>query len=247
VPAKWFEYKDIGGKVSTFDEIAVFSSSGNTDNQSTLTIPPTFDPREMDAKLDITRDAVASSIFAPESHSGLSTALPAVTKASKDWPEKALDLQARLHAVETLSLKAWRARDSAGPVLRRGEKLDYSKADTLQMVAVSELLENWKNESPGKLRQVNNLVDQLYNPWEMRLAGIPDIAADSSGECKVQIEKTATAAKSSSSAVIRQTIQLEDCSCLKSLHLGAVIASKRLGIYDSEATAVTGCNILGAQ
>jgi hypothetical protein len=247
VPAKWVEYKDIGGKVSTFGEIAVFGSSGSTDNRQTLTIPPTFDAREMDAKLDIQRDAVASSIFAPESHSGLSTALPAVARASKDWPEKALDLQARLHGVETLSLKAWRARDSADPVLRRGEHLDYSKADFLQMMAVSELLENWKNESPGKLHEINDLTDQLYNSWEMRLAEVPHIAEDNSAECKVQVEKSVTASKHSSSHISRQTIQLEDCRCLKGLSSQTVIVRKRLGVYDSEPTVVEGCKLLSIQ
>jgi hypothetical protein len=248
VPAKWVEYQSIGGKVATFDEIAVFSSNGNKDNQQTLNLAQPFEPWVMAKQLDVARDAIGYNIFAPEAHSGLSTTIFRVTQAGKDWPGKALDLQARLHGVESLSLKAWRARDSVDPMLRRGQKLDYSDADPFQFMAVSEVLNNWKSEAPGRIHAVNDLVDQLYTSWEMRLVEVSGVLAGTPNACNVQVEKVITASAQRSSPSRREVIQIENCSCLgSSPSLGTVIAQKRIGAYDSDATIAAGCKILSVQ
>jgi hypothetical protein len=245
IPAKWAEYQNIGGKVSTFDEIAIFSGDGDQDNRQTLTVPQPFDPWVMAKELDVARDAVSYSIFAPETHSGLSTTIFRVVQAGKDWPEKAIDLQAHLHGVESLSLKAWRARDSVDPMLRRGQKLDYSDADPFQFMAVSEILDNWKNEAPGRIREVNDLVDQLYTSWEIRLTETPGALAETSNACRVQAKKLVTSSGQRASLSSDESVQLQNCSCLGSHpSIGRVIEQKRQGIYDSEATVATGCKIL---
>ena len=246
--AKWAEYRDIGGRTSTFDELAVFSSNGSIDNNQTLTLPQPFDPWNMSKQLDVARDAVASTIFMPEGHSGLSATISRVDQAGERWPGKALDLQARLHGVETLSLKAWRARDSIDPMLRRGERLNYSDADPVQFMAASELLDNWKNEAPGRIHAVNDLIEQLYTSSELHLEEVPRIAREGSGACRVRVEKLVTAPNRPSPLSSQKVVELEDCRCLRgNLSIGEVIARKPPGAYDSEETVIEGCKIVSVQ
>ena len=247
IPAKWAEYRSIGGKVSTFDEIAVFGSNENQDNQETFTPPQPFDPHAMAKQLDVARDAVTYSIYAPEAHTGLGMTIYRVAQAEKNWPGKAIDLETRLHGAESLSFKAWRARDSVDPMLRRGQKLDYSDADPFQFMAVSEVLNNWKNDAPKRIRMVNDLVDQLYTSWEMRLADPSITQVKTTNACSVQVEKRVTGLAQQFSRS-RETIQLANCSCLgSSPSVGDVIGRKPLGAYDSDANLTGDCKVLGIQ
>jgi hypothetical protein len=246
LPAKWTEYKNIGGKVATFDEIAVFSGDGNSENDANVVPPNPFVPALFLEPMNSARDEVAAAIYAPEVRGTLNTTTRRIAQAGKDWPEKSLDLQARLHGIETLSLRAWRVRDSIDPMLKRGQHLDYADADPLQFMAASELLTNWKEGVPQRLENINELIDQLYTSWELRLVTIPKVTGDGSAACNVSIEKIATPANQQPTSTHDiQAVQLESCNCLKDQPVsGTVIARKRLGTYDSEAVGIGGCKIL---
>lgn len=249
VPAKWAEYRGIGGKASTFDEIAVFSSEGNLDNNQTLALSSEFSPEALLRQLDEARDAIGFDIFAsPAARVRTGDASMRIAKASRDWPAKSLDLEHRLEGIETLSLAAWRVRDSVDPMLRRGQPLDYSKADRLQFVAASELLNDWRQTLPEKFEDLNQHIDQLYSTWELRIKSISPLIEGPKEACQATVEKTfSTSTSLSSGSDDRSTIlplRLQDCGCLKGKTApGIVIAKKPFGSYDSEAASLTACRI----
>jgi hypothetical protein len=247
LPAKWVEYKNIGGTVSTFDEIAVFSPNGTSENRQALTLPQPFVPEQLLRQLDLDRDAVGFSIYAAADAAARRSAITErIAQASRDWPEKSLDLQHRLHGIETLGLKAWRVRDSVDPMLKRRQRLNYDNADPLQFMAASELLTSWKKEVPQRFQNINDLIDQLYTSWELQLVTIPKVTREVSTECKVEVEKVLTTSNRKPIASSgSQVIQLEDCNCLKDQPVaGTVMARKRPGTYDSEATGAGGCKLI---
>jgi hypothetical protein len=131
-------------------------------------------------------------------------------------------------------------------MLKRRQRLNYDNADPLQFMAASELLTSWKKEVPQRFQNINDLIDQLYTSWELQLVTIPKVTREVSTECKVEVEKVLTTSNRKPIASSgSQVIQLEDCNCLKDQPVaGTVMARKRPGTYDSEATGVGGCKLI---
>lgn len=153
-PAKWAEYKRVGGRVSVFDEVAVFSPNGDLSNTQTFDLPVNYPPDQILEELDRYRDTPLSV--------GLGPTEDRVNRAGSDYPDQRADLKARLDSLYIGTLSLWRVRDSVDPLRRRGEPVDNSKIDLLQLVGATEVTRNWFQTEPSKVRELNDLMDRLY-------------------------------------------------------------------------------------
>ena len=153
-PAKWAEYRQVGGRVSVFDEIAVFSPNGDLTNTQTFNLPVNYAPEQILQELDRYRDAPPSV--------GLSSTEDRVIRAGSDYPDQRADLKARLDSLYIGTLSLWRVRDSVDPLRRIGEPVDNSKIDPLQLEGATEVTRNWFQTEPLKVRDLNDLIDRLY-------------------------------------------------------------------------------------
>ena len=160
-PAKWAGYMRVGGRVSVFDEIAVFSPNGDLPNTQTFDLPVNYAPEQILQELDRYRDAPPSV--------GLSSTEDRVIRAGSDYPDQRADLKARLDSLYIGTLSLWRVRDSVDPLRRRGEPVDHSKIDPLQLVGALEVTQNWFKTEPSKVRELNDLVDRLYSAHSAQL------------------------------------------------------------------------------
>jgi hypothetical protein len=152
-PAKWAEYKDVGGRTSVFEEVAVFSQNGEVPNTQAVTLP---EPAENEAILN-----QLDRYFESPPAVDFDAAEIRVSRASHDWPEKKAELRARMNALYTEDLSLWRVRDSVDPFRRRGEPIDHSKIDPVQLVAALEVFQNWNQTAQSKVDELNGFIDQL--------------------------------------------------------------------------------------
>jgi hypothetical protein len=160
-PAKWAEYKRVGGRVSVFDEIAVFSPNGDLANTQTLNLPANYAPERILQDLDRYRDSPLSV--------GLGSTEDRVNRAGSDYPDQRAGLKARLDSLYIGTLSLWRVRDSVDPLRRRGEPIDHSKIDPVQLIGASEVMENWFQTEPAKVRDLNESIDRLYSTHSAQL------------------------------------------------------------------------------
>ena len=163
-PAKWAEYKDVGGRASVFDEVAIFSKNGDLPNNQTVVLPQ---PAQYDAileQIDHYRDSPRAVDFA--------TTEAKVDRASRDWPEKKSDLRARMNFLYTGGLSLWRVRDSVDPMRKKGEPLDDSKIDPVQLEAALEVFQDWDQTIQSKVDGLNGLVDQMYSSSESQTKAV---------------------------------------------------------------------------
>ncbi|HXN72348.1 MAG TPA: hypothetical protein VN861_07315 [Candidatus Acidoferrales bacterium] len=154
-PAKWAQYRQVGGRVSLFDEIAVFSSKGDLPNTQTFEMPIGYSPDQMLVELDRYRDSPPAVDLRPTEDR--------VIQAGHDYPGQRDDLKARLDSLYMGTVSLWRVRDSVDPLRRRGERIDHSKIDPQQLVGASEVIQNWFQTEPAKVRELNASIDRLYS------------------------------------------------------------------------------------
>jgi hypothetical protein len=69
-----------------------------------------------------------------------------------------------MNALYTGSLTLWRVRDSVDPIRKKGDPVDDSKIDPLQLTAAWEVTTNWDRTIDGKVQQLDGMVDQLNAP-----------------------------------------------------------------------------------
>jgi len=160
-PAKWAQYKQVGGKVSVFDEIAVFSPNGDLPNTQTFELPANYNPGQILQELDSYRDSPPSI--------DLSSTEDRVIRAGHDYPDERENLKARLDGLYTGGLSLWRVRDSVDPLRRQGEPIDHSKIDPVQLIGASEVIQNWFQTEPAKVRELNDSIDRLYSTHSAQL------------------------------------------------------------------------------
>jgi hypothetical protein len=160
-PAKWAQYRRVGGRVSVFDEIAVFSPNGDLPNTQTFQLTATYNPDQILQALDRYRDSPPSL--------DLSATENRVIRAGQDYPDQRADLKARLDNLYVGTLSLWRVRDSVDPLRRQGEPIDHSKMDPLQLIGASEVIENWFQTEPAKVRDLNDSIDRLYSTHSAQL------------------------------------------------------------------------------
>jgi hypothetical protein len=60
-------------------------------------------------------------------------------------------------------------RDSVDPLRRRGEPIDHSKIDPVQLIGASEVIQNWFQTEPAKVRELNDSIDRLYSTHSAQL------------------------------------------------------------------------------
>ena len=153
-PSKWAEYRDVGGRVSLFGEVAVFSSDGNQANTQTPNLPSSWEAVTMLDQLDQYRESPRPMDFGQLDAK--------IRRAMHDRPEKAGELKGRMNALYVGSLTLWRVRDSVDPIVKKGEPVDPSKIDNLQLKAAWEVTTDWDRTIDNKVQELNGLVDQLY-------------------------------------------------------------------------------------
>jgi len=157
-PAKWAEYKDVGGRASVFDEVAVFSPDGDLPNNQTVTLPQPGEYEAILEEMDHYRDSPRAV--------DLATMEAKVSRASHDWPEKKADLSARINYLYTGGLALWRVRDSVDPMRKKGQPIDNSKIDPVQLMAALEVFQNWDQTIKTKVDDLSGFIDQLYSSRE---------------------------------------------------------------------------------
>jgi hypothetical protein len=238
-PAKWAEYKQIGGKASVFDDVTVFSEQGSLVNTEDF-IPPTaaFAAQTLQ-ELDDYREAPHGI--------NLGSTEARVRGAGRDWPSKRADLKDRLDALYTNGLTLWRVRDSVDPMRRKGEPIDHAKIDPLQLMAASEVFTSWNQTLPNRASELNGLVNQLYSSWETNFLGIMPSDTPDARSCRVKVKTITTysAGMDAKNATTREnSIEIPECSCLGRLSgSGTILARKPFGSYDSEFDNRTSCKI----
>jgi uncharacterized membrane protein YidH (DUF202 family) len=154
-PATWAEYKDVGGRAAVFDEVAVFSQYGDLPDDRTVTLPQPSQYGAILEQMDHYRDSPTAVDFAATEAK--------VNRASGDWPNKKNDLRARMNFLYTGSLSLWRVRDSVDPMRRKGQPMDDSKIDPVQLMAALEVFQDWDRTIKTKVDDLNGFVDQLYS------------------------------------------------------------------------------------
>jgi hypothetical protein len=83
----------------------------------------------------------------------------------------------------------------------------------MHFLAVSE------NEVPRRFHAINDLIDQLYSSWEMRLAEAPAVATESLVSCRVHVEKLVLAPTRPSPLSSQEMIELEKLPLLRKQYL----------------------------
>jgi 4-amino-4-deoxy-L-arabinose transferase-like glycosyltransferase len=238
-PAKWAEYEEVGGRVSVFDELAVFTPDGNVPNNQTVTPPQPSEIEGMLERLDHYRESPRAV--------NLTMTEMRIDRAGRDWPKKKADLRARLNALYTGGLTLWRVRDSVDPLRRRGELIDHSRVDRMQLLAASEVFANWDETIQGKVDYLNGLVDQLYLSWESQARAVLPVNGSSPGDCRVAVKTVEThiaepASDSPTTTTDERPVEIQHCSCLgQRFNEGRTLARKQFGRYDSEAENLTKC------
>jgi hypothetical protein len=239
-PAQWAQYRPIGGKVSLFGEVAVFSPEGNLPNTEVFALPGPYEPDRILARLDHYRDSPPGTDL-PSTEEG-------VHRAIHDWPSKRADLRARLDELYTAGISLWRVRDSVDPMRRKGEPIDHSKIDPVQLMAALQVTESWFHSYPEKVSTLNGQMDQLYSSWETRLTGTPALDGDTTSvACRMEVETVENRtdhpnSMATTTAGQKRVIQTSDCSCLGTkAHPGALLARKSFGLYDAEAEIFVDC------
>jgi hypothetical protein len=164
-PAKWAEYRDVGGRVSVFDEVAVFSREGNLLNNQTVSLPGPSQTETILRQLDHYRDSPRPV--------ALGSVEDKIDRAGREWPDKKADLKARLNALYTGGLSLWRVRDSVDPMRRRGEQVDDTKIDPTQLLAAQEVFENWDQTITGRVEELSAMVDRLDSARAAKNANLP--------------------------------------------------------------------------
>jgi hypothetical protein len=238
VQAKWAKYKDVGGRASIIGDIAIFSKNGVLPNTETLVLPVPFEPERILQQLGEARDALhAVGLGALEKH---------LQRAGRDWPEKWAELFGRWDGLYCQTIGGWGVRDSVDPMRREGESIDYSKVDPYQWMAATEILANWQSTIHDKIRDLNQLADQLYWSGETALLGFsPTIVT--SEPCQVRVRVTQSLMLDASSKKVQTSaydrlIDLPSCSCLAGrTKPGDVLVRKPFGKFDSEAENFTRC------
>jgi hypothetical protein len=244
-PAKWAEYKNVGGRVTVFDDVAIFSGNGDRPNNQTVVLPRQDQYEAILEQLDYYRDSPLDVNFA--------TTEAKVDRASRDWPMKKNDLKARMNAIFTEGLSLWRVRDSVDPMRRKGEPIDHSKIDPVQLMAALEVFQDWHQTVHGKVDDLDRSVDQLYLSWESQVKRDPleegsSIDRNGSSACRAEVKTVETNGTYPASSVTitpsgEHFIEISDCSCLGTgLNSWAVLVRKPLGKYDSEAENLTKCS-----
>jgi hypothetical protein len=99
----------------------------------------------------------------------LSSTEDRVIRAGHDYPSEREDLKARLDGLYTGGLSLWRVRDSVDPLRRQGEPIDHSKIDPMQLIGASEVIQNWFQTEPAKVRELNDSIDRLYSTHSAQL------------------------------------------------------------------------------
>jgi len=160
-PAKWAQYRKVGGRVSLFDEIAVFGPNGDLPNTQTFELPVSYAPGQILLELDRYRDSPPSVDLRPTEDR--------VIQAGHDYPGQRDDLKARLDSLYMGTVSLWRVRDSVDPLRRRGEPIDHSKIDPQQLVGASEVIQNWFQTEAAKVRELNDAIDRLYSTHSAQL------------------------------------------------------------------------------
>jgi hypothetical protein len=239
VPSKWAEYKNVGGRATVIGQIALFSKSGEIPNQATLVLPEPFKPEQLLQLLSQARDSVHGM--------GLGTTDARLRRAAHDWPDKQAELFARLDGLYSETLTAWRVRDSVDPMRRNGDPVDYSKVDPYQVMAATELLAYWQSTIPVKVRDLNEMANQLYSSWETTLMDLSPSSANTSSACLVRLKTVLSqvwdiSQKRGTSAAVEREFDLGSCSCLGDrTRSGDVLARKAFGKFASEAENFTSC------
>jgi hypothetical protein len=239
-PAKWAQYRPIGGKVSLFGELAVFSPDGNLPNTEIFALPEPYEPERILAQLDHYRDSPPVE--------DLSSTEEAVHRAIHDWPNKRADLRAKLDELYTAGISLWRVRDSVDPMRRKGEPIDHSKIDPMQLMAALQVTESWFHSYPVKVSTLNGLIDQLYSSWETRLTATPVLdGSNTSAACRMEVATVQSRTDhpnpmAASTTGQKRVVQTSDCSCLGSkAQPGVLLAQKPFGLYDAEAEILVHC------
>jgi hypothetical protein len=239
-PAKWGEYQKIGGRASIFDETVMFSSQGELNNDRRADLPHPLNAAAMLSQLDRSRD----SLYAV----GLGSVEARVVRASHDWPDKALDLTARLDGLYNEHFAAWRIRDSPDPPTRHGEVPDLAKVDPIQLLAATQVLEAWNHTIRSRIGELNDLVDQLYSSWEVELVARPLRQEANSARCPIDVRRVSAGKRLLNTSSTLQTVELTGCDCLRqTMAAGAILVRKPLGHYDREAVNATGCALVDTQ
>jgi hypothetical protein len=238
-PAKWAEYKDLGGRASVFGEIVVFSQNGDLPNNQTVTLPRPAQYEAILQQIDHYRDSPRAV--------DLATVEARIDRAGRDWPQKKNDLRARMNFLYTGGLSLWRVRDSVDPMRRKGEPIDESKIDSEQLMAALEVFQDWDQTIQAKADDLNRLIDQLYASWESQVKTVSSVNGSNSGGCRVAVEIVGSRIAYPASRVVatstdERSVEIPDCSCLSHpLNSRVVLANKPFGKYDSEAENPAKC------
>jgi hypothetical protein len=241
-PAKWAQYKAVGGKASVFGEVAVFGAEGTTPNTEIVALPSASEVQPLFDRLDRYRESPPTF--------DLALTEDKVQRASHDWPKKRAILKARLDDLYVAGLSLWRARDSVDPLRKKGEPIDHSKIDRLQLLAALEVTESWYQSEPRRVQELDDLSDELYSSWQTRLVSLPPASADSSttGLVRIKIDQSENTDGTPMHVITEdvRSISPEQYSCIaKNVHPGDLLSEKPFGAFDSEAEALTHCGISG--
>jgi hypothetical protein len=235
-PAKWAQYRNVGGRVTLFDEIALFHAKGNLVNKQTFDPPANTEIPELLQQIDLYRDRLRAS--------GLGSLDEKVMRAARDWPAKQVELSGKIDFLFGETYAGWRVRDSAYPLRREGHGEVPAQFDPLQVKAAAEVLQNWNQTMPNKIRGLNDLVDQLYTSWRVELAATQLPESSGPYPCRLSISSIHKPAGVASSESPRsQLTELADCSCISAKSAGTLLASKPFGEFDVQAENLTTCRL----
>jgi hypothetical protein len=232
------EYKNVGARVSIFGDVAVFGSTGEVPNTTSAALPTLSEVGHVLDELDQYRENPRGVDFGPIEAK--------VKQAGHDWPQKQSDLKARLNRFHTESVTLWRVRDSVDPLRKRGEPIDHSKIDRLQLLAAYEVTKNWDENIDSRVRDLDGLVDQLYSSWETTLISIAPVSDRGSRACRAGIRRVLSRITEADATTIvssaEPTVDVAECSCLSQTRVGQLLARKAFGQYDSEVKNFSACD-----
>ena len=130
-PSKWAAYRAVGGHVSVFDDVAVFSASGDLANRD---VPAGLwpDPRQEAARFA----SVMEQSMAAISHTDLGPTEQAVRQVAQLRPNERRNLRSRLDSLYALRFHATQTYDAAIVVLSKG-RFDSVEQNYIQAAAES--------------------------------------------------------------------------------------------------------------
>ncbi len=165
VPEKWREYRPIGGRVSIYGRIAVFSGEGQIPNSEQDSAGAA---RAADLLAVVADMSQSNARLVDFSRNGEGSRDNSYGRTAGKFPDREALIMQRFHAVERPVWDARRVWESTEPLRRKVLSGDGFQVDPAPLIAADEALRDFADDAPREATEFTAFVDSLVEPHATR-------------------------------------------------------------------------------